>query len=62
MTTETKSNTISLSLMAALIAALVTGVTMGAYAVIQYKTEPEATISDLVLRHGWHVLGLGVLL
>lgn len=48
--------------MAALIAALVTAVAMGAYAVIQYNTEPEATISDLVLRHGWHVLGLGVLI
>ncbi len=41
--------------------ALVVAISMGIYAVFQYVTLPDETISGLILRHGWHVVAIGAL-
>ena len=53
---------ISLSAAVALISSLATALAMAAYAIMQYLSNPNLGIAELVVRHGWHVVALGGLI
>ena len=51
----------SLTMTAALLAAVVTALGMAVYAVFQYMTGPQHTVTGLFIEHSWHALSLGAL-
>ncbi|MCF6174705.1 MAG: hypothetical protein L3J71_02945 [Victivallaceae bacterium] len=53
-------NKLSLATAMALLMALITAVAMGVYAIIQYSLMPDQSILNLMFRHSWHVLVLGL--
>ena len=52
---------ISLALSVALLSTLVMVVSMAAYAIVQFATDPDATFSSVLMRHGGHAVALGAL-
>lgn len=52
---------ISMASYVALISAFLTAVGMGGYAVIQFHSHPGHTVTGLMIEHGWHVIGLGIM-